>query len=197
MSNIDVLDTATKLFASYHGPGSEAVRIGEAALDVLLFGRTANDLSAAEMHCLLKAYNWASQGEEGFKQAKNAVGRWGDEFLEDLDCALHNSYYWPKGAYVSKVDELIADCIGPPAHWHLRKADWWVMEATGEHDGEEVWFPGDEIANPSALDQAALCLDAAIRQSPPGATLPDQTWQERFAPVLEQSRFARFLASEA
>lgn len=192
MSSKSPLQAAEDLFASYRGAGSEAARIGEAALHVLLKGRTFDELSAAEAHCLLKAYNWSFRHRDGFALAKRAVRRWGEEFLRDLDTALHNSSYWPKGAFVASADELVREGVGPAVHWHLRKADWWVREATGEHDSELEWFPGDEIADQAALDQAAIELDAAIRHSPAGSELPDDSWMERYTPLLEQPRFARF-----
>lgn len=187
MSSKSALKVAEDLFASYRGPGSEPAQIGEAALQVLLHERTHEALSAAETHCLLKAYNWTSRHKDGFDLAKHAVQRWGEEFVRDVDTALQNAYYWPKGAYMAAADELIREGIGPAVHWHLRKADWWVSEATGEHDSEREWYPGDAIA-----DQAAIELDAAIRLASPGSKLPDVSWKDRYAPILEQPRFARF-----
>lgn len=192
MSSKSALEVAEELFASYRGPGSEAARIGEAALQVLLNERTHEALSAAETHCLLKAYNWTFRHKDGFNLAKQAVRRWGEEFVRDLDTALHNAYYWPKGAYMTAADELIREGVGPAVHWHLRKADWWVSEATGEHDSEREWYPGDAIADQAALDQAAIELDTAVRLASPGSKLPDASWKERYAPILEQPRFARF-----
>jgi len=101
MTSKSALETAEELFASYRGPGSGITRIGEEALGVLLQGRTPDALSAAETRCLLKAYNWASRLEDGFELAKRAVQRWGTEFLQDLNVAIHNAYYWPKGAFVA------------------------------------------------------------------------------------------------
>jgi hypothetical protein len=193
MSNKSALEAAEEQFASYRGPGSEAARIGEAALQILLQGRLPEALSAAETHCLLKAYNWTFRHKDGLELAKHAVLRWGDEFLKDVDTALHNAYYWPKGAYVNAADELIREGVGPAIHWYLRKADWWVREATGEHDSEREWYPGDEISDQAALDLAAIELDAALRQVSPESRLPDASWRERYAPILEQPRFTRFL----
>jgi hypothetical protein len=192
MSSKSALEIAEELFASYRGPGSEAARIGEAALQVLLQERTPEELSAAETHCLLKAYNWTFRHKDGLHLAKQAVQRWGDEFMRNVDTALHNACYWPKGAYMIAADELIREGIGSAIHWHLRKADWWVSEATGEHDSEQEWCPGDEIVDQAALDQAAIELDAAIRLAFPDLKLPEANWKERYAPILEQPRFARF-----
>ena len=192
MPNKTALEAAKELFASYRGPGSEAARIGEAAHRILLEGTTPDALSAAETHCLLKAYNWTHRNKDGFELAKRSVQRWGEEFLPDLNTAFHNAYYWPKGAYVAIADELIREGIGPAFHWYLCKADWWVREATGEHDSEYEWFPGHDIANQSALDQAAIELDSAIEQSTLDSKLPNISWKERYAAILEQPRFVRF-----
>lgn len=197
MSGNNALQAAESLFASYRGPGSRARGIGEEAIRVLLLNRNGADLSAAETHALLKAYNWASRNTDGLELAKKAVQRWGDEFLQDLDTALHNSSYWPKGAYVAAADELIREGIGPAVHWYLRKADWWVSEATGEHDSEVAWYPGDRIADQTALDLAAVELDAAIRHSSSSSRLPDSSWRERYAPLLQEPRFDRFKPADA
>lgn len=186
------LEAAEELFASYRGPGSESTRIGEAALSTVLEGRDIHELSAAETHCVLKAYNWTFRHNEAVELAKAALKRWGNEFLPDLNIAFHNAYYWPKGAFVAKADELIREGVGPPSYWYMRKADWWVREATGEHDSEEEWYPGNAIADHAALDKAAIELDAAISHAAPGSVLPDATWIERYAPLLEQPRFIRF-----
>jgi hypothetical protein len=193
MPSTSPLQIAEELFVSYQGPGTEAARIGEAASHVLLQGRTPDALSAAETRCLLRAYNWASRHEDGFDLAKRAFQRWGDEFLLDLRHALYITSYWPKGAYAARADELIREGIGPASYWYMSKADWWVTEATGEHDSELEWYPGDEIVDQAALDQAAIELDAAIKFSSPSSKLPDASWKERYAPLLEQPRFSRFL----
>jgi len=191
MSTKTALEVAEELFASYCGPGSKAAQIGDAALRILLEGTTPDALRAAETHCLLRAYNWTGRNKDGFELAKRSVKRWGEEFLPDLNTAFHNAYYWPKWAYVAIADELIREGIGPAFHWYLRKADWWVREATGEHDSEYEWFPGHDIANQSALDQAAIELDFAIEHLTLDPKLSSIGWKERYAPILEQPRFAR------
>jgi hypothetical protein len=169
-----------------------STRTGEKALRVLLRGRKPDSLSAEETRCLLKAYNWAGKNKDHFELAKRAFQRWGDQFLPDVDRALQCAYYWPRGAYVAAADELIREGIGPASHWFLRKADWWVREATGEHNGVVQWYPGDEIVNQGALEQAALELDGAIRYVSSGIQLPDASWLERYAPLFGQPRYARF-----
>lgn len=194
MPNSSALEAAEELFASYRGPGSEATRIGELVLPVLLQGREPEALSATETHCLLKAYNWTFRHEDGYKLAKHAIVRWGDEFMPDLSLALRNAYYWPREAYFSAIDDLIREGIGAAADWHLRKADWWLMEATGEHCSEREWYPGDEITDPAALEEVAVELDRAIQTASPDLPLPDSTWTERYGPVMELPRFSRFFS---
>ena len=173
------------------GPGQASYAIGEQVIQSLIGDRNRSNLSPIEAKLLLKGYNWAGRHKEGFEYARFAVQTWGEGFLMELNSAHYNAHWWPGEEFLTTADQLIGDGIGNPAFWHMRKADYFLMEATGERGQLEEfeWHPGDPIVDHEALDRAAAELVLALAASEKAAKPPDPSWNERFCAVLEQPQY--------
>jgi hypothetical protein len=182
---------AESLFQGYKGPGDVARSIGNQVVALLLAGRGVEDLSAEETQLLLRGYNWAGLREESYELAIAAVRKWGSErFLPALTTAHYNAFWWPGERFLSEADKLLAMSIGSHGHWHLQKASFLCMVATGEREMEEEWAIGDAIVNEEALRSAALELEAALSAGSTVHLHDAKGWNEQFKCVVSRPEYA-------
>jgi hypothetical protein len=187
----DATIAAVEELFSYKGSSQATYGIGEQVIQMLLGDRRQGDLSPREASLLLKGYNWAGRHKEAFEYARFAVQTWGEGFLNELNIAHYNAHWWPGEEFLTTADQLIRDRVGYPAFWHMRKADYFLMNATGERGQIEEfeWHSGDPIVDRKALEESAaeLALALAVNEKPKDP--PDPDWNERFRAVLEQPGF--------
>jgi hypothetical protein len=190
------IQEAQKLFDSYKGPGSAIRGIGREVVAIILQERTLEELSQQETKVLLKGYSWAGEHQIAYSVAITAVQKWGGEFMSDLTRELHHCFWWPGDRFLTEVDRLILTGVGDPVHWHLQKAWFLSMEATGEraHDperqGEWDWRPGDPVLNSDALRLAALELEEALSTGIPASSPYLEDWNEQFKCIVSDEKYA-------
>jgi len=171
---------------------------GQRVVEVLLAGRNASDLSPEELLLLAKGYNWWGQHAKAFETAKLGIAHapFNTEWFLNARVYLQNSLILKDlPQFLSSCDACIAEGIGPPAFWHLLKADRYIDIATGECELEDYeWMPGHPIVHPELLRPAADALDAALTCEPALREQEDARdwvgdWNLRFAAVLQDPTF--------
>lgn len=180
------IHAARERFDSYKGPGTVIRRIGLEVIDLMLAGRRADELDPVETSVLLRGYNWAGLYEDEYALAICAVRKWGSGFTAALTSAHYNAFWWPGDKFLEEADRLIAEGVGDRAHWHVQKAWFLSMVATGERDKEEEWLPGDPIVDMEALRSAATELEAALSVGIPDSSPELEHWNETFKCLLSQ-----------
>lgn len=187
-------DRARWIFAH---SGHDSFDEGQRAVELLLAGRAASDLSSEELRLLAKGYNWWGQHAKSFEVSKLDLAR-APHSIERLRLAglyARNAFCGDLPGFVAACDRCIAEGLGPAAFWHLLKADQYIDFATGECELEDFeWSPGDPILHPEMLRPAADALVAALA-SEPGLREQESArdwvddWNSRFAAVLQEPAF--------
>ena len=183
-------------------PSDGSRRDGKRIVELLLAGRDVAQLSNDELQLLARGYNWWGQNKRAFETAKIGLQRQpgSSEWLDSARLYLRNAYLQRLPRLLTECDICIAAGIGPPAFWHLVKADEYIDFATGESELEDyIWEPGQPIMHPEMLRPAAEAMAAALACDP-GLREQGEArgwgWNHRFAAVLQVSAFAH-LRSEA
>ena len=171
---------------------------GRRVVDLLLAGRDVAELSLDELELLARGYNWWGQNAKAFEIAKVALARapYSTPWLDSARLYLWNAYLNDLPKYLTACDQCIAIELGPPAFWHMVKADQFLLVATGESELEDFeWSPEHPILHPEFLPLAAAALEAALRLQP-GLNEDDAApewvgdWNSRFAALLQHPGYA-------
>jgi hypothetical protein len=180
----------------FEHPSDGSRRDGKRIVELLLTARDITQLSSDELLLLARGYNWWGQNARAFETAKVGLTREPNhrEWLDLARLFLRNACVQNLPRLLTECDNCIAAGIGPPAFWHLVKADEYIDFATGEHELEDyLWSPGQPIMHPEMLHPAAESLSAALACDP---ALRDQAeargwgWNDRFAAVLQEPQYA-------
>jgi hypothetical protein len=181
----------------FDNPSDDSRGDGERAVNLLLSGREPHVLTLDELLLLAKGYNWWGQHARSLETMKQAVSRRPHEqgLLRLAGLYAWNAYGRDLPQYLTACDRSIAEGCGPPAFWHLLKADYYIRVATGEHELEEYdWSPGSPLWHPELLAPAAVALAAALAMQP--NLREDESargwvgdWDLRFAAVLQQPEY--------
>jgi hypothetical protein len=189
----------------FEHPSDGSRRDGKRIVELLLAGRDIAQLSNDELQLLARGYNWWGQNERAFEAVKVALARGPSstgqqrEWLDSARLYLRNSYLQNLPRLLTACDICITAGIGPPAFWHLMKADAYIDFATGECELEDyIWSPGQPIMHPEMLRPAADAMVAALACDPKFREQECRwsDWNTRFAAVLQDPAFAH-LRSEA
>lgn len=175
-------------------------RDGKRIVELLLAGREVAQLSSDELLLLAKGYNWWGQNERAFETAKIGLVRepHSREWLDLARLYLRNAYLQSLPRLLTACDTCIAAGIGPPAFWHLAKADEYIDFATGEYELEDyIWSPGQPILHPEMLRPAAEAMAAALACHPGlrhQESARGSDWNTCYAAVLQDPAFAHLRA---
>jgi hypothetical protein len=184
---------------------------GRRVVELLLVGRDPEELSAEELELLARGYNWWGNHEMSFEAAMLAVARNPDstELIRSAGLYARNAFGVDLQRFVVACDRCVVEGLGPPAVWHLLKAEEYILFATGEAELEDFeWSPGQPILHPERLRLAAQALEAALGCEPRSgdqatahdwvSLLPgtEHNWNARFAAVLQEPAF-KHLTREA
>ena len=188
----------------FEHPSDGHRRDGKRIVELLLAGRNVAQLSSDELVLLARGYNWWGQNLRAFETAKVALGRepqgseWLDsEWLDSARLYLRNACLQNLPRLLTECDSCIAAGLGPPAFWHLAKADEFIDFATGEYELEDfLWEPGQPILHPEMLRPAAEALEAALACDPRlrEHNRGGSDWNARFAALLQDPAFAHLRA---
>jgi hypothetical protein len=158
---------------------------GRKIVTTLLAGRTSEELSVDELELLAVGYNWEGKDALALETAKALLRREppGGDRLEKVATYMWNAGCRDLPGLLTTMDEWIAEGLGPPAFWHLKKLDLYLQMATGEMDEEDFeWFPGLPVRHPELLEPAARELAEALRLDPHVREQPwSGDWERRDA----------------
>jgi len=179
------------IFEHYPGTGRDR---GKQAVETLLAGRDMGSLSSEELYLLAQGYNWCNLNANAMEVAKVGLSREPEsrEWLSRVGMYLRSAYMDAFPQFLSACDLCIAESVGPPSFWHLKKADYFVDIAVGEFEIEDLeWSPGDEILHPELLRLAAEAMEAALVCEP--ELRGRGNWNERFAAVFTVPEFRHLM----
>jgi hypothetical protein len=175
---------------------------GYRVVEILLAGREISELPSEELLLLAQGYNWWCKQAKAFETAKVGLAR-EPHIVEWLDLAgryLRYAYVNDLPRFLTACDACVAEGVGPPAFWHLLKADQFIAIATGERELDAFkWSPGHAILHPELLRPATEALESALATDPDLREQGDARgwigdWNKRFAAVLQTSEFRHLAA---